>query len=131
MKLINKAKFFSVALSIMLLASGCFSSKKNGIHVSTVYPFEGRYGSDSEIIVNGEKTSIRKEDSIWILSNMTLFNLLTSVSDSEQKIVFGKEKTYTFNKSKRTCSETPTVRQLFDDEKYVWEKWTIPTNGVR
>ena len=118
-------------LALSIFASGCFSTKKPvGIHVSSVYPFEGRYDSSAEISINGSEAEIREEDSIWILSSMTLFNLLTSVSDSEQKIVFergAEQKSYILDKKARKCDELDP----FDSEEYIWQNWMVPTNGLR
>lgn len=122
----KKAFFLSL---IAVLCAGCFSTKKTPLNVSAVYPFEGRYDSSAKIEIEGSKAEIRKEDSLWILSNHTLYNLLISVSDSPDKITFGNGRTYTF--SKEGVSLDPIAKDAFDDEEYVWQTWTIPTNGVR
>lgn len=118
-----------VALAIFsMLCSGCFSAKPHALSINAVYPFEGRYDSSTEIKIDGSKAEVRKEDSIWLLSNHTLYNLLVSVSDSPDKIVFGNGRTYEFSKK---CISERTARDAFDDEEYIWQNWTIPTNGVR
>ena len=113
-------------LSVFLLA-GCFSSKNKTLSVSSVYPFEGRYDSTHEIVVDSKKAEIKEKDSVWVLSNHTLYYLLTSVSDSPNKIVFGK-RAYLLEKSDRELREVS--RDSFDDEEYVWENWTVSTNKV-
>lgn len=118
-----------LALTISLLCCGCFSTKPHNLSINAVYPFEGRYDSSVEIKIDGSKAEVRKEDSVWLLSNHTLYNLLVSVSDSSDKITFGNGRTYTF--SKKGVSLDPMSRDAFDDEEYVWQNWTIPTNGVR
>lgn len=122
-----KKKLFILTMLSMLCA-GCFSTKPHALSINAVYPFEGRYDSSAEIKIDGSKAEVRKEDSIWILSNNTLYNLLVSVSDSTDKIVFGNGRAYEF--SKKGILER-TARDAFDDEEYVWETWTVPTNGVR
>lgn len=112
----------------IVLCSGCFSAKPHHLSISAAYPFEGRYDSSASVEIDGKKADVRKEDSIWILSNNTLYNLLVSVSDSTDKIVFGNGRTYEFSKK---CISERTARDAFDDEEYVWQNWTIPTNGVR
>jgi len=116
-------------LTVSLLCCGCFSSKPHNLSISAAYPFEGRYDSSAKIEIEGNKAEVRKEDSLWILSNHTLYNLLVSVSDSPDKITFGNGRTYTF--SKKGVSLDPIAKDAFDDEEYVWQTWTIPTNGVR
>ena len=119
-----------VALAIFsMLCAGCFSTKPHALSINAVYPFEGRYDSSVEIKIDGSKAEVRKEDSIWLLSNHTLYNLLVSVSDSPDKITFGNGRTYTF--SKEGVSLDPVSKDAFDDEEYVWQNWMIPTNGVR
>lgn len=114
---------------VSLLCCGCFSTKPQNLSISAAYPFEGRYDSSAKIEIEGNKVEVRKEDSLWILSNHTLYNLLISVSDSPEKITFSNGRTYMF--SKEGISTNSIVRDEFDDEEYVWQTWTIPTNGVR
>ena len=123
-----KKKLFILTI-LSMLCTGCFSTKPHALNINAVYPFEGRYDSSVEIKIDGNKAEVRKEDSLWILSNHTLYNLLVSVSDSPDKITFGNGRTYTF--SKKGVSLDPIAKDAFDDEEYVWQTWTIPTNGVR
>jgi len=126
-------KFFLASLlSLTFCFSGCFSGKQQPLTVSSVYPFEGRYDATNEIVIDNEKCSFNDNDSVWVLSNHTLYYLLTSVSDFPNKIVFGK-KEYTFKKSSFPTNENESVksRDAFDDEEFVWITWTIPTNGIR
>lgn len=124
-------KFFLAALlSFTFCFSGCFSGKQQPLTVSSVYPFEGRYTTSNEIVIDNEKCSFSDDDSVWVLSNHTLYYLLTSVSDSPNKIVFGK-KEYSFQKSFSQTNATAKARDAFDDEEFVWITWTIPTNGIR
>lgn len=125
--MIMKKLFFAFIVS--LFCSGCFSTKGRPLNISAAYPFEGRYDSSVEIKIDGNKAEVKKEDSIWILSNHTLYNLLISVSDSSDKITFENGKTYMF--SKEGTLLYPSMKDAFDDEEYVWENWMIPTNGVR
>ena len=120
----------SLALIASLFVSGCFSSKpeQHNLNITAAYSFEGRYSSSDLIEINGNKASFNECDFIWILSNNTLYDLLTSVSDSPDKIVFGDGKVYNF--SREGISQS-VIKDAFDEEEYVWEKWTIPTNGVR
>lgn len=122
-------KILSLIL-ISLYLTGCFSNKNKTLAVSAVYPFEGRYDSSAEIVIDGNKATVKKDDSIWILSNHTVYYLLTTVSDSQDKIVLGK-KAYDLKRSELKELRTPAQLDSFDDEEYIWEKWTIPTNGVR
>lgn len=115
---------------IALCLCGCFSSKNKTLSVSSVYPFEGRYDSTHEIVIDGEKEQIKEKDSIWVLSNHTLYYLLTSVSDNPNKIVFGK-KEYSFKKNGEVKELNPASRDSFDDEEYVWENWIIPPEGTK
>ena len=121
----KKAFFLSL---IAVFCAGCFSTKPTPLNISSVYPFEGRYDSSNTIKIDDDKISFNKEDSVWILSNHTLYNLLTAVSDNKDKITFGNKKTYVFSKD---GSFIEYKRDAFDDEEYVWENWIVPTNGVR
>lgn len=119
-------KIFLVFL--MFLCVGCFSPKKHGLSITAAYPFEGRYSSVSEITIDGTKAEVEEKDSLWILSNNTLYNLLTSVSDSTDKIVFGS-KTYSIpKKSGKKNSLVEIGRDPFDEEEFVWEDWNTTTN---
>lgn len=122
-------KKFAFAILASLLCCSCFSTKPQPLSVSAAYPFEGRYDSSAKIEIDEKQAEVKDGDSLWILSNHTLYNLLTSVSDAPDKIVFsGNGKAYLFTKEDSVLLGS---RDAFDDEEYVWENWTIPTNGVR
>jgi len=72
-------KYFLILIffSIGFIFSGCISFTK----VTTAYPFEKRYDYKTIIIVNGEKINIPKKKSVWILSEDTLYNLLSLAND--------------------------------------------------
>lgn len=126
-------KILTTALLSLVLLSGCFSSKPQSIAVSSVYPFEGRYDSSHEIVIDENVAKFKSEDSVWVLSNHTLYYLLTSVSDSPNKIVLGK-KAYSFDekaKDEDLKMLEEIERDIFDDEEFIWENWVVPTNGVR
>lgn len=120
-----------IFLLLSLCCVGCFSTKKpSTVSITAAYPFEGRYSAADEITINGIETKVKDSDSLWVLSNNTLYNLLVSVSDSKDKILFGtKEKTYFLPSEKN--NRPIESRDAFDDEEYVWDNWTVPTNGVR
>ena len=113
---------------LSLCLCGCFSNKNKTLTVSSVYPFEGRYSSTHEVVIDGKQAEVREKDSIWVLSNHTLYYMLTSVSDSPNKLVFG-EKAYKLEKSERKIREIGI--DPFDDEEYVWENWNVSTNKVK
>lgn len=121
-------KIFLVFL--VILCTSCFSPKKQHLSIAAAYPFEGRYSQISEITIDGNKAVVREEDSIWILSNNTLYNLLTSVSDSTDKIMFGS-KSYSIEKKDGKKTLLESSRDPFDEEDFVWESWNISTNSVR
>ena len=122
-------KILATAFLSFVLLTGCFSSKPQSITVSSVYSFEGRYDSTHELVIDKEKAKFKDEDSVWVLSNHTLYYLLTSVSDSPSKIVFGK-KAYSFDKKSGQMKEFRAPSgDSFDDEEYVWENWRIPDSG--
>ena len=117
-----KKTIFAALLAIA--CAGCFSTR-NQLNVSTVYPFEGRYGSEVAVTIDGKQAEIKEGDSIWILSNHTVYNLLTSVSDHPDKVIFGNR---TYSVSKNEMKDLG-VRDTFDDEEYVWQNWNVPDSG--
>ena len=121
MTMIKKSIF---AILFAIVCSGCFSNPQP-LNVSTVYPFEGRYGSKVVVAIDGKRAEVNEGDSIWILSNNTVYNLLTSVSDHPDKVIFGN-RTYSISKSEM---KDLGVRDTFDDEEYVWENWKVPDSG--
>ena len=127
-----KNKIFSIILCLLL--TGCFTNPKNNtsqLNILTAQSYEGHYKNDSNIRINGKKIILNENESLWILSNSTLYNLLVSVSDSNDKIIFNGIQSTT-NNSTLTNKNTNVTNKLdssFDDEEYVWEKWIVPTNG--
>lgn len=75
-------------ISIILLttaifaASGCanMSLGPSSINLNTAYHFEKRYTTEDSITINGEKIEFAADQSIWVLSNSTLKNLLESAA---------------------------------------------------
>lgn len=59
------------------ISCGCISSK---ITLNTAKPFEKRYTSKDKIEINDEKIIIEGKESIWILTDSTLNNLLEYAS---------------------------------------------------
>lgn len=118
-------KFIALLGIGLVFCSGCFSTKP-GISVSAAYPFEGRYSSSDKIAINGNEAKVKEDESIWILSNNTLYNLLVSVSDSKDKVVFGN-RTYTLKKTMDSTEiEKPSQNtNSFDNEEYVWENFEV------
>lgn len=118
----NKSFFAMLSISLPLI-SGCFSTPKHDLRITAIYPFEGRYDSSNIVSINDNKISFAKEDSIWILSNNTLGNLLISVSEDKEKIIFKANRSYSileeFNNFKKTQNDE------FDNEEYVWDGWII------
>lgn len=117
----------TLILSITVLC-GCFSLK-NELNLTAAYPFEGRYTSKNEIVIDGKKAEFNKEDSIWVLSNRTIYNLLVDVSDSEGKVIFKDSKIDRFNDDlARRFNEYKKYNSAEDDfidEKFIWEDWEL------
>lgn len=70
--------FMALAL---LLASGCITRKQQ-VNISASYAWEHRYSNADEVIVNGEKIKVAEDGSYWILSNITLKNLIKQTANS-------------------------------------------------
>ena len=123
-----RKKIFSIlVLSVLALLTSCASSK-NQINVAAAYPFEGRYGTEVEIRIDGKQ--IHYSESVWVLSNKTLYSLLTSTGAKKREPVLLENKFEAID----TVFETPSVRRDniddFCNETYVWESWVISTNNV-
>ena len=118
-------------ITIALLCCGCIT-KKAELNISTVYPFEGRYDNSANIIVNGDKIIFDKKDSVWLLSNKTLFNLLVDVSKSTDKIIFkGTKSDIVSQKAELLAAQAwEDAKDEFESEDYVWDKENWTQSGV-
>lgn len=121
-----KKILFTIALALL---TGCASFKSQQINVTAAYPFEGRYDSNTEIVVDGKK--LNYSESIWILSNKTLYGLLTSANPSKRTSLLLQNN---LDESELpTFFEVPNAVRDMDDfcnEQYVWETWIVSTNRV-
>lgn len=74
-----------IAISIMalglVLASGCITRKQQ-VSISASYAWEHRYSNADEVVANGEKIKVAEDGSYWILSNITLKNLIKQTANS-------------------------------------------------
>jgi hypothetical protein len=61
---------------ILPLISGCWHFTPPEINITPVEKWERRYDKTSEIVINGEKLDLENVESVWLLSNKTLYNLL-------------------------------------------------------
>lgn len=59
------------------MIAGCTSNK---ISLNTAKPYEKRYTTNDVIEVNSSKIVIENDESVWILTNTTLNNLLQYAS---------------------------------------------------
>lgn len=125
-----RRKLFLLCSIVSIFCNGCLSNR-HMLSINAAYPFEGRYDSSSTITINQDKIRFQEKDSIWILSNHTLYNLLTSVSDSKDKVIFKSSKRdYLFsgNFDKEITNITNSSTSSFDDEEYVWDSWIQSKN---
>lgn len=70
-------RLFICVFIFSFINCGCVSSK---ITLNTAKPFEKRYTSKDSIEINDEKIIIEEKESIWILTDSTLNNLLQYAS---------------------------------------------------
>jgi hypothetical protein len=70
-------RLFIFVFIFSFINCGCISSK---ITLNTAKPFEKRYTSKDSIKINDEKIIIEEKESIWILTDSTLNNLLQYAS---------------------------------------------------
>lgn len=70
-------RLFICVFIFSFISCGCVSSK---ITLNTAKPFEKRYTSKDNIEINDEKIIIEEKESIWILTDSTLNNLLQYAS---------------------------------------------------
>lgn len=121
-------KLISTIILSATLLCGCFSTKSE-LNLTAAYPFEGRYTSKNEIVIDSMKAEFDKNDSIWILSNRTIYNLLVDVSDSEDKIVFKNSKINDFNreliKKFNDYKKYNSDEDDFAGERFIWEEWEL------
>ena len=72
-------KLILVALAAAM--TGCITRKQQ-VDISASYAWEHRYTSADEVVVNGEKIQVAEDGSYWILSNVTLKNLIKQTANS-------------------------------------------------
>ena len=66
----------------LVLMSGCITRKQQ-VSISSSYAWEHRYTNADKVIVNGDEIKLNDEkDSFWILSNITLKNLIKQTANS-------------------------------------------------
>ena len=70
--------FVTLALA---LASGCITRKQQ-VNISASYAWEHRYTNADTVVVNGENIKVPEGGSFWILSNITLKNLIKQTANS-------------------------------------------------
>lgn len=122
MKMKNSILIFSgkicLLLSCLFLFSGCITKQHHTINVSAIMDYEGLYGANDEIIINGKKVEIGGETGvtgIWVLTDSTLYSLLKKIiDDSTTTILYG-------NNKKVNKTENISESEVFSSEKYVWE----------
>lgn len=68
-------KIFGIVLAILMLLSGCYTS----LNVSTTRQWEGHYFSTNDFYKATSNIQLDKEESIWVLSDRTLNNVLKNV----------------------------------------------------
>lgn len=73
-------KLIVVALAAAAM-TGCITRKQE-VSISASYSWEHRYTSADEVTVNGEKIEVAEDGSYWILSNVTLKNLIKQTANS-------------------------------------------------
>lgn len=61
----------AILISIMLFACGCTT-----ITVDTTHEWEGHYMSKDAVIEAAKDINLKKGESVWMLSNTTLYKLL-------------------------------------------------------
>ena len=66
---------------VLALGSGCITRKQQ-VNISASYPWEHRYTAADRVIANGEEIKIPENGSFWILSNITLKNLIKQTANS-------------------------------------------------
>lgn len=66
----KKLLLISIVVSMIV---GCTSNK---ISLNTAKPYEKRYTTNDVIEINNSRIVIDKDESVWILTNSTLNNLL-------------------------------------------------------
>lgn len=64
------------------LVSGCINTKPD-ITVQTVKTWEGHYVSVQQMLDNTKNMELEKGESIWVLSNNTLYRLLSNVKKDQ------------------------------------------------
>ena len=120
-------KTLAILAASLLVLTGCFTGKQQ-INVAAAYSFEGRYGTDTEIRIDGKK--INYSESVWVLSNKTLYSILTTANPNKRDTVLLENSLVDVP----TIYETPSAKRSdiddFCNEEYVWEKWTVSTNAV-
>lgn len=122
-----------IAVIVSILAAfiaGC-STPKTEVSFNSVYPFEGHYFHTNSIVIDGKKAEIDQKNSVWLLSNITLYNLLVDVSGKDGKIVFKGQPIGDFPPATNVELYERAMKDSFEDEEYVWENWNVSTNRVK
>lgn len=70
-----------VVVLVSVAMTGCITRKQQ-VDISASYAWEHRYTSADEVVVNGEKIQVAEDGSYWILSNVTLKNLIKQTANS-------------------------------------------------
>ena len=68
-------KKFGILVITLMLLSGCYTS----LNVSTTRQWEGHYFSTNDFYKATSNIQLDKEESIWVLSDRTLNNVLKNV----------------------------------------------------
>lgn len=68
-----------LAMALAVLAAGC--ATQNKVEVITAGEWEKSYTAKDEILVNGKKIEVRKDDVVWMLSGKTFYKLLKDSTD--------------------------------------------------
>ena len=75
-------KYITAFITIaILLGSGCITRKQQ-VDISASYAWEHRYTNEDLVLANGNRVKVNDEGSFWILSNITLKNLIKQTANS-------------------------------------------------
>lgn len=73
-------KIIIVTLAAIAM-TGCITRKQQ-VNISASYAWEHRYTNADTVVVNGEDIKVADGGSFWILSNITLKNLIKQTANS-------------------------------------------------
>ena len=120
-------RFLALLIVCASVLVGC-ASNKGQINITAAYPFEGRYGQETEIKIDGHK--IAYNESVWILSNKTLYSLLSTASPNKRRAMLLQNKLDEAPRFFEMTEDPKGDLEDFCNEVYVWETWEVSTNKV-